>query len=216
MVQRLVAKLDREAQQEGVRRFIQAAQVLAQIHGPAHLALEQLAAFLGAEGLEPTTHQQFEQVVNYLEASGLTGTSVNFGYGRTLHYYSGLIFELRHQGVTICGGGRYDGLLKSLGGPDCPTVGFSYNVEAICQALAPKLGQEWQLPGFVQVRLSPATPQDYGNCMRLAQELRATGQRVLVTEAGGIVIAGDTATLADETIAATELLERLGGNTDDR
>src|SRR5262249_15300126 len=46
---------------------------------------------------------------------------------RGLAYYTGVVFELFDAGKTlraICGGGRYDTLLKSLGGVDLPAVGF--------------------------------------------------------------------------------------------
>src|SRR6202008_4396225 len=46
---------------------------------------------------------------------------------RGLAYYTGIVFELFDAGRSlraICGGGRYDGLLKALGGVDLPAVGF--------------------------------------------------------------------------------------------
>ncbi|HEY2824406.1 MAG TPA: ATP phosphoribosyltransferase regulatory subunit, partial [Gemmatimonadales bacterium] len=46
---------------------------------------------------------------------------------RGLAYYTGVVFELFDAGRSlraICGGGRYDGLLKALGGVDLPAVGF--------------------------------------------------------------------------------------------
>src|SRR6266853_876170 len=46
---------------------------------------------------------------------------------RGLAYYTGIVFELFDTGKSlraICGGGRYDGLLKALGGVDLPALGF--------------------------------------------------------------------------------------------
>src|SRR6266702_4691351 len=46
---------------------------------------------------------------------------------RGLAYYTGIVFELFDTGKSlraVCGGGRYDGLLKALGGVDLPALGF--------------------------------------------------------------------------------------------
>jgi ATP phosphoribosyltransferase regulatory subunit len=60
-------------------------------------------------------------------------------FGRQFEYYSGVVFqiELPGQGVAgqIAGGGRYDGLLASIGGPaDTPAVGFSIHTERLLAA----------------------------------------------------------------------------------
>ena len=51
-----------------------------------------------------------------------------------LAYYTGLVFELTHPSQPewpLGGGGRYDGLIRALGGPDLPALGFAYTVESI-------------------------------------------------------------------------------------
>jgi ATP phosphoribosyltransferase regulatory subunit len=60
-------------------------------------------------------------------------------FGRQLEYYSGLVFqiELPGQGIAgqIAGGGRYDGLLASIGGPaDTPAVGSAIHTERLLAA----------------------------------------------------------------------------------
>lgn len=63
-----------------------------------------------------------------LEAMGLGDlVEVDFRIVRGLAYYTGIVFELFDAGKTlraICGGGRYDTLLKDIGGVDLPCVGF--------------------------------------------------------------------------------------------
>lgn len=60
---------------------------------------------------------------------------------RGLDYYTHTVFEvnanLKTLGAqnTICGGGRYNNLVKSLGGPDVPGVGFSFGLERLMFAL---------------------------------------------------------------------------------
>jgi ATP phosphoribosyltransferase regulatory subunit len=55
------------------------------------------------------------------------------GFGRPLDYYTGLVFELRAEGLPfpIAGGGRYDRLLQMLGGPAVPAVGFTIRLDMI-------------------------------------------------------------------------------------
>ncbi|WP_287127625.1 ATP phosphoribosyltransferase regulatory subunit [Candidatus Cyanaurora vandensis] len=201
VVERLVTKLDRATQQAGVRKFITAAQELALVKGPAQTTLPALAQFLAHHGLVPSYHRSLTDLLGYLAQTTLPAPVLDFSFGRTLHYYSGLIFEIRHRGVTLCGGGRYDGLLRSLGSlTDCPTVGFSYHLEHITDALALP-PTSWQLPGFVQVVLCPATPTDYGSAVQIAHRLRAQGRTVLVqpdhSAPDRIVIQGNQAILPD-------------------
>lgn len=66
--------------------------------------------------------------VNALDQMGLGEfVEVDLSIVRGLAYYTGIVFELFDTGGSlraICGGGRYDGLLKTLGGVDLPAVGF--------------------------------------------------------------------------------------------
>ncbi len=58
---------------------------------------------------------------------------VNSRIVRGLDYYTRTVFEITSSALgaqsTVCGGGRYDGLVKSLGGPDVPAVGFALGLE---------------------------------------------------------------------------------------
>lgn len=79
-----------------------------------------------------------------LERRGVDLSRARFetGFGRTLEYYTGFVFELRASGMTgeagaIAGGGRYDGLLQSLGAPSrVPAVGCAITLERLTAALA--------------------------------------------------------------------------------
>lgn len=58
---------------------------------------------------------------------------------RGLDYYTKTVFEFIHNGkegpLTICGGGRYDGLTKQLGGPSLPSLGFAFGIERLINIL---------------------------------------------------------------------------------
>ena len=58
---------------------------------------------------------------------------------RGLGYYTGPIFEVVHDGLgsSIAAGGRYDGLVAALGGPDTPACGGSIGLERVLELLSP-------------------------------------------------------------------------------
>ena len=74
---------------------------------------------------------------------------VNSSLVRGLDYYNQTVFEVVSGQLgaqnSVGGGGRYDGLLKQLGGPDLPTVGFATGMERVIQAM---LKQQVVVPEF--------------------------------------------------------------------
>ena len=91
-------------------------------------ALEAMLAPLGGEKL-PARLAEWRQVLTALEAMGLGNfVAVDLGVVRGLAYYTGFVFEAfdrRGDLRALAGGGRYDDLVKKLGGPDLPAVGFA-------------------------------------------------------------------------------------------
>ena len=78
--------------------------------------------------------EHFEQVKNHLNAAGLEFT-VNPHIVRGLDYYTKTVFEFVSSDIgaqsTVCGGGRYDGLVAELGGPSVECVGFAMGLERL-------------------------------------------------------------------------------------
>jgi histidyl-tRNA synthetase len=92
-------------------------------------AAPKLIDFLGPESLA-----HFEAVKAVLDAAGLA-YRVNPRLVRGMDYYNLTVFEwvtdqLGSQG-TVCGGGRYDGLIAQLGGKPAPAVGFGLGIERL-------------------------------------------------------------------------------------
>jgi len=91
-------------------------------------ALEAMLAPLGAEKLAARL-AEWRQVLTALDAMGWGSfVTVDLGVVRGLAYYTGFVFEAfdRRGGLrALAGGGRYDNLVKKLGGPDLPAVGFA-------------------------------------------------------------------------------------------
>ena len=84
--------------------------------------------------LDEESEKHFTIVKNYLDSLGIR-YEVNPKLVRGLDYYNQTVFEwiskdLGSQG-TICGGGRYDGLVEKLGGMPTPAIGFAMGLERI-------------------------------------------------------------------------------------
>jgi histidyl-tRNA synthetase len=82
--------------------------------------------------------EHFEQVRGFLDALGvryeLRPTLV-----RGLDYYTRTTFEFKDEAIgaqdSICGGGRYDGLIEAIGGPPTPAIGFGAGIERLLLSL---------------------------------------------------------------------------------
>ena len=80
------------------------------------------------------SNQSFKELLGMLDHAGITYT-INPKLVRGLDYYNGVVFEwtTEHLGAqaTVCAGGRYDGLVKQLGGAETPAVGFAMGMERL-------------------------------------------------------------------------------------
>ena len=80
----------------------------------------------------------FETLKAYLKGANIS-FQVNDRLVRGLDYYNRTTFEIQteHLGAqnAVAGGGRYDGLVKTLGGPDHPAIGFAVGVERVIALL---------------------------------------------------------------------------------
>ena len=90
--------------------------------------------------LNEESKKHFEDVKKYLSALGIE-YNVNYNLVRGLDYYTHTVFEVEadiegfgSQNV-LCGGGRYDGLVDTIGGPQTPGVGFALGLERLLAAL---------------------------------------------------------------------------------
>ena len=88
--------------------------------------------------LSDAAKQHFDTVLAYLDALGV-GYAINPRMVRGLDYYTKTTFEFVHDGLGaqsgIGGGGRYDGLMRELGGADLSGIGFGLGVDRILLAL---------------------------------------------------------------------------------
>lgn len=120
--------------------------------------------------------EHFRSVQALLTAESVAVT-LNPRMVRGLDYYCRTAFEIVAEGLgaqnAIGGGGRYDGLVASLGGPSVPGVGFALGVERLVLALrAPEAAAPFDL--FV----APLGETAEARAFRLARELRREGLRL--------------------------------------
>ncbi len=133
---------------------------------------------------------------------------------RGIDYYTRTTFEFKetstgHAQDTICGGGRYDGLVEQLGGDPTPAIGFGAGLERLVLALEQggARAEPQRLDAFL-------VTDDKESVLPLLAELRAAGVAVDVDYAGRsrnaqikhaqrldprriVVVDGDTATIRE-------------------
>lgn len=90
------------------------------------------------EHLCSSCKSKFDMLKASLDAMGIEYV-VDSSIVRGLDYYTGAVFEFIAEGIgaqsTICGGGRYDGLVESLGGPALSGIGFGMGITRVILAM---------------------------------------------------------------------------------
>ncbi len=127
--------------------------------------------------LTPHAKQHFERILHLLDALKLPYT-INSKLVRGLDYYNLTVFEITSGELgaqnSIGGGGRYDGLIHSIGGPEMPSVGFATGIERILQTM---LKQQAHFPPspHPQLLLIPIGEPSLSFAFQLVSQLRQTG-----------------------------------------
>ena len=121
----------------------------------------------------------FTLLQSYLKNLNIDFT-INPKIVRGLDYYTKTVFEfvtteIGAQG-TVCGGGRYDGLIEQLGGAPTPAMGFAMGLERLILTME-KQGCAFQEPTSCDLYLAPMDPESVAPAMQLAQSLREMGYR---------------------------------------
>jgi histidyl-tRNA synthetase len=128
------------------------------------------------ESLCDACRRHFDEVRRFLAAYGveyeLAPTLV-----RGLDYYTRTTFEFKDEAIgakdTICGGGRYDGLIEEIGGAPTPAIGFGAGVERLLLSV----GERDLGGGQLDVYFVCADSADRSRVVPLLAELRRRGLR---------------------------------------
>jgi histidyl-tRNA synthetase len=122
--------------------------------------------------LDEPCRQHFEQVQEILKSVGVE-FQINDRLVRGLDYYTRTAFEFTHGALgaqnAILGGGRYDGLSESLGGPNAPGIGFAIGEDRLVLALKQSAESMQKKP---DVYIAPLGIGMNREAARLARELR--------------------------------------------
>lgn len=118
-----------------------------------------------------------ETVKNLLDVAGVE-YKINPNIVRGLDYYTRTVFEFVSENIgaqgTVCGGGRYDGLIEQLGGPSTPGIGFAVGIERILLLLE-NTGVKIDNPNKVKVYFAPMGENESVKVFELVTKLRAQG-----------------------------------------
>ncbi len=182
--------------------------------------------------LDPESRSHWEAVRAGLEAAGIA-CEIDHGLVRGLDYYTRTAFEVHDRSLgaqsALGGGGRYDGLVETLGGPPTPGVGFSIGLDRAILALEQRAAPLPAPPAKVYVAAMEGTRSAAIALVRelrrrfvvdLDLEARGFGAQMKAAGKGGaalLVIAGeeewprgqvvlkDLASGAQETVARADL-----------
>src|SRR5438270_2083427 len=177
IIQRLLDKARRPDPTDQVRAAFEFVAELHAAAGPPERLDRDLRPVLERRGLSTAPLQEVADALDLLRAhsplSSDVQIDVDLSLARGLRYYTGMVFEIYVDDVEgplqVCGGGRYDDLVRALGGRESvPASGFSYGLERIGLALthAPAEGQP-------RVLVVAVGPDDHRYALEVARSLRA-------------------------------------------
>ncbi len=195
---RLVARMQGDQSHGSVDRALAFIAELGEVRGNPDAALVAGRALLEAHGLDTGPLAELEKTVDLLEAFGLDRARVriDLGLSRGLQYYTGMVFEIEHESLgterQLCGGGRYDDLVRVLGGRQpVPATGFSFGIERLVMARDADAGP---LPEIAPatILVVPATAADVPVAIACAAVLRRDGIATALDTSGRAVRAAVT------------------------
>ena len=120
----------------------------------------------------------FEKLKGYLAAMALD-YQIDPRIVRGLDYYTKTVFEIitdtpEGDALTVCGGGRYDGLVEALGGPATPGIGWGMGIERMLMVQDMR-GTAPEAPGYLDTFVVTLGDEARMASMKLVNDLRAVG-----------------------------------------
>ncbi|MDO8603356.1 MAG: histidine--tRNA ligase [Candidatus Omnitrophota bacterium] len=121
--------------------------------------------------------KHFKQVKEGLDLLGIQ-YAIDHKIVRGLDYYTGTVFEITQESLgakdAICAGGRYNNLVRELGGKDTPAIGFAFGVERLALALGKAEGAKGE-GRRMDVFVTVAGELLYNEAFKLLDFLRSAG-----------------------------------------
>jgi histidyl-tRNA synthetase len=185
IIERLLTKARRPDPTDQVRAAFEFVAALHAAAGPPASLGHQLRPLLEARGLSTSPVEEISHALGLLHEYGPLSSEaeivVDLSLARGLRYYTGLVFEVYVDAedgpMQLCGGGRYDDLVRALGGREAvPACGFQYGLERLELAKPNRPVAAWP-----RVMVVGVTADDHPSAVSLARELR-TLDRVVVEQ----------------------------------
>ncbi len=182
---RLLEKIHRQNRIPLIDKALEFMTELSVLEGEPFKVLEQGKELLPRYGIDTAPLEELRSIVEVLKLYDLdwSQVSLDLGLSRGLQYYTGTIFEIHHGALggerQLCGGGRYDELVTTLGGNQrTPATGFSFGLERVCVALESeghfKVGSHLHFDAFVIALDS----ERHGYAISVAEQLRNYGLNI--------------------------------------
>jgi histidyl-tRNA synthetase len=137
--------------------------------------------------LEAGNRAHFDEVRARLVDIGLS-VAVDPGIVRGLDYYTRTVFEVHYPALgarsALCGGGRYDHLVRDLGGPDLGAVGFAIGFTGTLLVLEQLGLSRAFVPAVAEVYVAAADEAARAEVFRTASRLRAAGHAAVFDSEG--------------------------------
>ena len=141
IVERLLRKLRRADSPDKLAAALALIADLSKVSGAPDETLPTVEEILRAHDTDSASIDGLRALFDVLPGrrAPLSNVVLDLGFVPGIAYYTGIVFEISCDGddgpVTVGGGGRYDGLVKALGGDDVPAMGFALRVDKLVDAM---------------------------------------------------------------------------------
>jgi histidyl-tRNA synthetase len=141
-----------------------------------------------SDSLDQESLEHFDKLKQFLDSSNIE-YEVNAKLVRGLDYYNRTVFEwisneLGAQG-TVCGGGRYDGMVEHFGGSATPAIGFAMGMERLASLMENRADSS-ELPNKADIYFVVASEDAKSTAISLAEKIRDEIPKIrLILHCGG-------------------------------
>jgi ATP phosphoribosyltransferase regulatory subunit len=180
MVERFLWKMGRGEQRRQILHALEFLRALHAVSGPPPEVFTELRALLDRYGLDAKPLEELQQLVSIVEQCGVPREQIilNLSLGRGVSYYTGLVFEIHTQeddgfDTQLCGGGRYDHLIRAVGGGrEVNACGFAFGVERLLKSVPL---EQFPSASLTQALVVPVEGRDLPYALQIARRVRALG-----------------------------------------
>jgi len=184
IAEHLINKIRRRNQRKNIGKALEFIEKLSQIKGKPPEIFDDIKSIINYFKLDKGPLEELKLVTSNLNFFNIDWdkVTVNLGFGRGLEYYTGIIFEIYYDKLgkenQICGGGRYNSLVRTLGGKrDVPALGFAYGLERIKSSLNIEKKLEGEIKS-TDIFIIPIGHNSLDYAIKISELLRNTGLKI--------------------------------------